>query len=356
MYSLDMLGWDPFFAGQVTDDERERRMAARVISGSREHYRLASGGGEWRGRLAGRLRHAAESHADLPVVGDWVLAAIAPDGTATIHRRLERRSAVARGMAGRATAAHVVAANIDTALLVTSCRRDFNPRRIERYLALIWESGARPIIVVNKADLCSDPETWPSRAASVSPGVPVLVVSALRGDGLADLGDAVRTGGTTVLLGSSGAGKSTLLNALLGEDRQRVLAIRERDGRGRHSTTTRELFCLRDGGILIDTPGMRELQLWDASEGLEQTFADVDRLASECRFRDCRHVSEPGCAVLEAIDRGAMPADRLGSYHRLQRENDFVRAREDERARDARTRRAKQVSKAIRLQEKLRRR
>jgi ribosome biogenesis GTPase len=329
---------------------------ARVISGSHERYRLAMDGFESSGRLAGRLRHTATSGADLPVVGDWVLAALSSDRTAIIQRRLTRRSCLSRGAAGRAAAAQAVAANVDTALLVTSCNRDFSVRRIERYLTLAREGGIRPVVLLNKADLCSDPEPWRSRAKSVASDLPVLVLSALRGDGLTDLREMIDTSGTAVLLGSSGVGKSTLLNALLGEERQRVLPARDGDDRGRHSTTARELFVLNGGGILIDTPGMREVQLSDAKDGLDRAFADIGSIAAQCRFRDCSHLTEPGCAVRAAIDQGILAADRLDSYQRLQRENDFARARHDQQTRSSRTRHAKQIAKAIRLQEKLRRR
>jgi ribosome biogenesis GTPase len=353
---LDKLGWDPFFDRQLTDDERPRWAPARVVWEGRGRYRIATGDAEWLAQVAGRLRHAAGSRADLPVVGDWVLGAMrAGDDTATIQRVLERRSRFSRGAAGRSTGEQIVAANVDTVLLVTSFNRDFNVRRMERYLALSWESGARPIVVLNKADLADDHERWRDEMAPVSQGVPVLATSALRGDGIDELRDIVRTGGTTALLGSSGVGKSSLINALA-ETSQGVLPVRASDDRGRHSTTSRQLFMLPGGGILIDTPGMRELQLWDADNGLEHAFADIQSLSSACRFRDCSHGSEPGCAVTAAIERGEIPPERLDSFHRLQREDAFLRSRHDEAARGERSRQAKHGAKAARLLYKLRRR
>jgi ribosome biogenesis GTPase len=355
--SLEDLGWDPFFDRQVADEERARWTPARVVREGRELWQLSTGEAEWDGQLAGRLRHAAQSRADLPVVGDWVLAALRPlERRATIHRRLARRSRFSRAAAGRSTEEQIVAANVDSVLIVTSLNRDFNPRRIERYLALAWDSGATPVVVLNKADLCADHETWRAAIAPVTHGVSVVVTSAVRGDGMAALRDVIRRGGTTALLGSSGVGKSTLINALVGDSRQGVLPVRDHDDRGRHSTTARQLFCLPDGGLLIDTPGMRELQLWDAESGLEHAFADIQALAAHCRFRDCSHGGEPGCAIAEALDRGDLAADRLNSYRRLQREDDFLRSRHDEGARSKRSRKAKQIARAVRLHYKLRRR
>jgi ribosome biogenesis GTPase len=356
VYGLDALGWTSFFDEQITTDERARLASARVIWEGRERYRLSTGDAEWQGELAGRVRHRAGSRADLPVVGDWVLADLrAREGRATIHRILERRTRFSRGAAGRPTEEQIVAANVDTVLLVTSFNRDFNVRRIERYLALTWESGAAPVIVVNKADLCDDPDRWTNELAAVAQGVPILSTSALRGDGLAELRDTLRAGGTTALLGSSGVGKSTLVNALAAGGVQETLPIRS-DDRGRHSTTARQLFVLPSGGVLIDTPGMRELQLWNADEGLDHAFSDIERWARDCRFRDCSHAGEPGCEVTAAVDRGDLPADRLESYRRLQRENEFVRSREDESVRAERNRKMKQLTKAARLHYKLRNR
>ena len=356
MHSLDDLGWDTFYERQLIDEERARWQAARVVWEARGHYRISTGDAEWDGLLAGRIRHAAASRADLPAIGDWVLAALGADNRATIQRVLARRSWFSRGAAGRTTEEQIVAANVDTVLLVTSLNRDFNLRRIERYLTLSWESGARPIVVLNKADLCADPEESRAKAASASDGVPVLVTSALRGDGMSALKEVIRTAGTTALLGSSGVGKSTLINALVGEARQHVKSLRAGDERERHTTTSRQLFCVPGGGVVIDTPGMRELQLWDAEAGLEHAFSEVEHLAETCRFRDCSHGVEPGCAVTAAVDRGELTAERLDSYRRLQREDRFLRSRRDERARSERTRQGKRAAKALRLQEKLRKR
>ena len=357
MQTLDALGWTSFFAQQVSETDRAALTPARVIWETRERYRISAGDGDWHAGLAGRLRHDAASRADLPAVGDWVLAAVRPgEGTATIHRVLARQSCFSRAAAGRSTAVQVVAANVDTVLIVTSCNRDLNPRRIERYLALAWESGARPVIVLNKADLDeADPARSQADVAAVAQGVPVTITSAVRGDGLGDLREIVRRGGTTALLGSSGVGKSTLVNALPGSH-QDVLPVRDSDDRGRHSTTARQLFCLAGGGVLIDTPGMRELQLWDAEQGLDRVFGDIESFALACRFRDCTHAAEPGCEVVAAVERGDLAAARLDSYHRLRREDAFLQSRHEDRAQSGRTRIAKQGSKAAKLFYKLHRR
>lgn len=356
MSSLSHLGWDPFFEHQIAAGERPASAPARVVWGSREHYRLSTGDAEWSAQLTGRLRHQAATQADLPVVGDWVLAAFRiGEENAMIHRVLQRRTRFSRGAAGRSTGEQVVAANIDAVLVVTSFNRDFNPRRIERYLALVWESGATPIVVLNKADLCEDHERWLADIEPVSQGVRVILTSAVRGDGVEDLRGLVRTSGTTALVGSSGVGKSSLVNLLTGGS-QDVLPIRTADDRGRHSTTSRQLFCLPRGGVLIDTPGMRELQMWEAEDGLGHAFADVQALAGACRFRDCSHRAEPGCAVTAAVEDGSLAADRLESYHRLLREDAYLRTRNDPGARVEQTRRGRQGAKAARLLYKLRRR
>jgi ribosome biogenesis GTPase len=277
----------------------------------------------------------------LPTVGDWVLAS-----GQRIHRVLTRRSAFSRKSAGRTSDQQVVAANVDTVLLVTSLNRDFNVRRIERYLALAWESGASPVVVLNKADLCDDPESLQRTMSAAASGVRIVVSSVVRGDGLLEIAGIARDGGTTALLGSSGVGKSSIINALLGASQQAVRPIRSDDDRGRHGTTARQLFQLPGGGVLIDTPGMRELQLWDAQDGLEHAFADIEELAQACRFRDCAHDSEPDCAVTHAVEAGTLDASRLDSYRRLLREERFLRQRHE--ANSERDRLGRQLSKAIR--------
>jgi ribosome biogenesis GTPase len=327
-----------------------------VAEESRSLYRLLSGDAEGWAEVSGALRHHSQGRSDLPAVGDWVLSTpLADTGQrAAIRRVLTRRTKFSRLQAPRdrphslAAVEQVVAANIDVVLLVTSLNQDFSLRRLERYLVLAWESGARPVVVLNKADLCDDPTPWRRNAESAALGVPVLVTSAVRGDGLEELRNLVRTSGTSALLGSSGVGKSTLINTLLREERLAAAPVREGDDRGRHTTTARQLLLVPGGGVVIDTPGMRELQLWDSGDGLEHAFADVEALAAGCRFADCRHEAEPGCAVRSAVAGGILGQDRLDSYFKLKREERFLETKTDLAARSERDRFWKQVARAQR--------
>jgi ribosome biogenesis GTPase len=320
----------------------------RVVSQHRDRYVVRLSARDIDARLPGRFRHIAASAEEFPAVGDWVTVTSDPRETiATIHTVLPRRSAFRRKTAGDVTTAQIVAANVDVAFIVAAMPGDVNLRRIERYLALAWESGAMPIVVLTKADLVADPDPFATQVRSVALGVDVLVVSTLSGAGLDEVVARLAPGITAVLLGSSGVGKSTMVNALLGEDRQRIGDVRD-DGAGRHTTTHRELIDLPSGASLIDTPGMRELQLWSASDGLEETFRDITALAGECRFRDCGHETEPGCAVLAALQRGALDAARFESWRGLQRELAYLERRQDAAAASAARASAKSMQHALR--------
>jgi ribosome biogenesis GTPase / thiamine phosphate phosphatase len=330
---LHDLGWMPFFASHFSSHANHGFVPGRVVSESNEIYRLATEVGERTAEMAGRLRYLAEERADLPAVGDWVAAQIVGDGEhdpAILHAVLPRRTQLTRKAPGRRTEAQIVAANVDTVFLLTSLNQDFNPRRLERYLALVREGGGEPVVVLSKADLCADPDAVRRAEAAVrtvAAETPVHAVSSLSGEGLDDLHPYLARGRTVALLGSSGVGKSTLVNRLLGEERQAVRTIREGDDRGRHTTTRRQLIPLPGGALLLDTPGMRELALWGGEEGAGAAFSEIESLAQRCRFPDCRHQSEPGCAVLAAVETGELPAERLANYDKLLKEEAYLEAR-----------------------------
>lgn len=334
---LDLVayGWTPSIAAafepMIEAEERNsgRRLApGRVIVEHRGAYVVVTGAGEITASVSGRLRHRSSGPADFPSVGDWVTVALRPDeGMATIHAVLPRSSRFSRKASGRTTHEQVLAANVDTILVVAGLDGDFNPRRLERYLALAWSSGARPVVVLNKADLCDDVPARIAQVSVVAGDAPVHPVSALTSAGVVDLDAYLSAGQTVALLGSSGVGKSTLINAFLGAARQVVGEVRLDDSRGRHTTTRRELILLAGGGLVLDTPGMRELGMWDADDGLDEAFAEIESLAAACRFRDCRHETEPGCAVRAAAAEGRIDGSRLESRRKLRHELDDLTER-----------------------------
>lgn len=341
MVYLQDLGWCDFFEKQWQHRKETGLAPARVSEENRGLYKIISENGESWAELRGKLRHQASAREMLPAVGDWVLVEEHGERS-TIHFVFERRSKFSRKMAGKKTEEQIVAANVDTVFLVSSLNREFNARRIERYLTLAWESGARPIVVLNKADLCDQVAELRDEAQEAAMGVRAVVASIVTGEGIQGLREIVRYGGTTALLGSSGVGKSSLINAILGKEMQPTNEVRENDDKGRHTTTSRQLIVVPGGGVLLDTPGMRELQLWDAGEGITRVFADVAELAQHCKFRDCSHTSEPDCAVREAMDE-----ERLANFHKLQREEEFLESKQDDALRAQRTKELRKMMKSV---------
>jgi ribosome biogenesis GTPase len=333
--------------------------AARVVAVHKETSIVRGPYGRDRSAIvSGRFRFEALAPSDYPAVGDWVTlapdGATSPDDPAVITAVLPRRSAFVRSAAdasrrsaGSLVDEQVLAANVDVAFLVAGLDNDFNPRRLERYLAVAWSSGVRPVVVLNKADIADDLDRHLLEVEAIAPAVPIVVLSALTGDGLAALSPYLLPGVTAVVLGSSGVGKSTLLNALLGEQRQATAAVRADDSRGRHTTTHRELFELPGGAMLIDTPGIRALEIAGAVDGVATAFDDIAELAATCRFSDCRHQGEPGCAVAAALDDGRLSHDRLASHRKLERELAHAERKGDARAEAEERRRWKSIHKAV---------
>jgi ribosome biogenesis GTPase len=327
---LQKLGWSSFFDALLGN---RWLVPARVIAHGGDRYLVHNGSREMPAVVRGRLREQA---AFPPVAGDWVgLAPAEPNrgiaDSSAIEEILERRTAIVRRRAGRTFGAQVLAANVDRALLVMALDQDFNLRRLERYLTLVWESGATPLIVLSKADLAQDPAPLVREAEKRALGFPVICLSCVSGQGLDQLKSELRSGETVVLLGSSGVGKSTLINHLAGTSLRQTGTARASDGKGRHTTTDRHLLCLPSGVLVIDTPGLREVQLWAEPGSLDETFSEIKALASGCRFRDCRHRGEPGCAVAAAIEQGEIDRERLESFLDLQAELEHLQRQSDPR-------------------------
>jgi ribosome biogenesis GTPase / thiamine phosphate phosphatase len=354
---LEQSGWNSFFSSFFEQHAPDGHSPARVTFQGRDIYRIITAGGEFLAEPSGRMRHFADE-SEWPVCGDWVTVTVHGDG-ALIHEILPRRTCISRKDPGKRTSEQVLAANIDTVFLVSGLDADFNLRRIERYLVIVREGGAEPVILLNKADLCPDPAGAIDEVRRISPGSPVFCVSALDSASLAGLDAFLLRGRTVALLGSSGVGKSTLLNLWLDEPVQKTREVIPGSDRGRHTTTARQLFFTSWGGMVIDTPGLREIQVWGTDAGASAAFPDIEALAGSCRYRDCTHEREPGCAVRAAARSGALEPNRLENYLKLRREIGFLALRQEHTASYVEKQRWKKVStlaREFRLRAKARQR
>lgn len=318
---------------------------ARVLSQEKGFYRVVTDKGEKLAELSGKFRFQTALSSEYPTVGDFVLVNWNESGnSAIIESVLPRKSAFIRKAAGESQQEQIVAANVDIVFLCMALNHDFNLRRMERYISIAWDSGAMPVVVLTKSDLCDDLENRLSEVSSIAFGVDVLVTTSTEENGYQELLPSISEGKTIAFIGSSGVGKSTLINRLLGKEHLKTNGLRN-DDKGRHTTTRRELFLLPSGGMVIDTPGMRELGMWDNDSGIERTFMDIEELAAQCKFRNCTHTNEPGCAIQNALTTGELQIDRWQSYQKLKAENDYIENKESYMI--AKGKREKEISKLI---------
>jgi ribosome biogenesis GTPase / thiamine phosphate phosphatase len=343
---LTIYGWSEFFEVNFRPYAEKEYTCGRVALEHKNSFRVYTQFGEVLAEISGKLRHEAVNRSDLPAVGDWVVISSRPEGDRVmIHAVLPRRTSFARKIAGSRTEEQIVGANIDTVFLVTSLNQDFSLRRIERYLITAWESGSNPIIILSKADLCDRLPDAIDEVHAIARGVPIYSISVVTGFGLQDIAQYFKRGQTVALLGSSGVGKSTLINHLAGVEQLKVQTVREHDDRGKHTTTHRELVLLPAGGLVLDTPGMRELQLWDSDESLQLVFDDIEALAGRCFFSDCRHQDEPRCVIREALAAGTIDSERYQSYEKLQKELKYLARRRDKQSEIAEKKKWKKLSR-----------
>jgi ribosome biogenesis GTPase / thiamine phosphate phosphatase len=356
--NLKQLGWSEFharsFASYCQQQSPQQVTIGRVAVEYRHTYLLYTEQGEQRAEVSGKFRYQAAGSQDFPAVGDWVVIQQTAEERATIAAVLPRSSQFSRKAVGGTTEEQIIATNVDTVFLVSGLDGDFNPRRIERYLLLVWDSGATPVIVLNKADLCTDIEQRLVALKSIALDVPILVLSAVQNQSIKAIAPYLKLGQTIALLGSSGVGKSTIVNQLKGETVQAVQAVRKGDDRGKHTTTHRQLIPLPSGALIIDTPGMRELQPWSSPESLSETFTDIADLEQHCRFRNCQHHQEPGCAIQKALMNGKLDPKRLLNYQKLQREMERLERRQDQRANLVEKERWKRIHKEMRARSRQR--
>lgn len=348
-FSLEQLGWDSFFQEALTESAGQQEVVpVRVIAEHRGQYRVAGQPGEMPAEVTGRMMFLAGERLDYPVVGDWVIAQIFDNAKqAVIHGILPRKSLLARKYAGKKIDGQAIAANIDIIFIVIGLDNNFNLNRVERYLAAAAASRAEPIVLLSKSDISPDAEEKVRLVNARTGRELALPVSAKTGSGLERVRQLLAAGRTACFIGSSGVGKSSLINRLANAEFLKTADVRESDSRGRHTTTHRELFVLDCGGIVIDTPGMRELGLWDSANGIERAFTDIEGAASGCRFADCTHLSEPGCAVLAAVASGEIDRERYESFLKLGREQEHLEAKTDRFKQQEKKAYGKTIAKAI---------
>ncbi|MCI9316280.1 MAG: ribosome small subunit-dependent GTPase A [Lachnospiraceae bacterium] len=341
LINIKKYGFSEVFSSEIPEDDPLE--PARVLSQEKGFYRVVTDNGEKLAEVSGKFRFQTTVPSEYPVVGDFVLVNWNESGnSAIIESLLPRKSAFIRKAAGESQQEQVVAANIDTVFLCMALNNDFNLRRLERYISIAWNSGAMPVVVLTKSDLCDDLENKLSEVSSIAFGIDILVTTSMEEDGYKELLPFISEGKTIAIIGSSGVGKSTMINRLLGKEYLKTNGLRN-DDKGRHTTTRRELFLLPSGGMVIDTPGMREFGMWDNDTGIERTFTDIEELASQCKFRNCTHTNEPGCAIRSALTMGELQIDRWQSYQKLKAENDYIEDKESYMI--AKGKREKEISK-----------
>jgi ribosome biogenesis GTPase len=348
MTTLHQLGWRGSFDQHFRPFQEQGFNVGRIAIENRDNYLVLNGGNEFFGEVTGKLMFNAKSASDLPKVGDWVVVSLfESENKAIIHEVLPRMTKFSRKIAGAKTEEQILATNIDHIFIVQSCDNDFSLRRLERQLVMVHEGGAQPIVVLNKVDLCDNYEEYVSQVEVIVHDVEIVAVSAKSNFGMDRLKSCLEEGRTFAFIGSSGVGKTSLINKIIGKDIFKINEVREKDAKGRHTTTRRELIVIPDGGLLIDTPGLREFQLWEADEGLEEVYSEIVDLSVNCHFSDCTHTQESGCAVIEAVTNGMLSNDRYESYLKLSRELAYLKIKQEQHNRFNSKQKFKSISRAI---------
>ena len=321
MNNLIKFGWNKYFENEFKSSKEQGFIPARIAVENKERYLIYTNRGIFPAEVTGRLLYSAASPADLPKVGDWVsILFFGDEKKGIIHNILKRKTKISRKSADRKTEEQIIAANIDKSFIVQSLDSNFNLQRLERYITMSIEGGVQPVIILNKIDLVQNPNKFKIAVDAIAGDFKIILTGALSGEGIQKISSSISEGETVVLIGSSGVGKSTIINKLIGEEVQKTQRLSGYAGKGKHTTTKREMILLPSGGILIDTPGMRELAVWKSESGFDETFSDIEELSRKCKFKDCRHETETGCAILQAISSGSLDERRLMNYKKLQKE------------------------------------